>query len=478
MRLPPTEKARRGAPLAAVEKELPAASMAEKPDWWPDWDAVIWPEYAVNVCSTPIALAMAAHPRYSTAQLQELRIIRVSDGTVVYQDNSLRHVPLVSDDAISTREHQYTFKLNLGWQPHGSYEIRALFRLTINGVVTEKYVGAVFFFIQSDSACDVAPDALLMYSSFTSQAYNHFGGSSFYRPFAQTLPEGHSGIRRISLNRPLVRLAPYHTLAVMFEFEKLLRESNLEYNAIDSEYLHKCQMKAINKCRHLVIVGHDEYVTGTQRDVLLQYLENGGRMSIFGGNFCWWEAHYEPSRFLSVKNFRRDENSPADLDRWDSRGGRIELARHFGLSFHEGGYPVQRRITEDRLKKIGWTSEQYTKAAGMEVIDPNHPIFEGTGLLAGNTFGAQEGLMLVEIDGATERDSDNEIFPDRQQLARGWVVDGGGKLRNVATIAEVTFPSGGRLLHLGSIGWYRAIVKDPVCRKIAENVLRYQGTSL
>ena len=449
----------------------------------PHWEAVVWPEYIVNVCGAPVSLAAAAHPRHSSARLKEIAIIRVFDQTTIYSDRNSYCVPLVSDEDIAANKCSYPIILNIGPQDCGSYEIRATIELTRGSNVSVYSITDIFFFVQ-DSGTEIsvattregahrplaAADIMLLYPSFTSQAYNYFSGYNFYHPSLAVLPER----RRIFVNRPQLSQVPsYHTPKVVFPFEKSLQKKKLSFNVMDSEYFQIYGYNAIASYQQLVVIGHDEYISATQRAALRQYLHSGGRISIFGGNFCLWKVDYEISRYLSVHKIEGARGTMGD-DRWRFVDREHPVAGDFALSFDDGGFPVQRRIKEDQLQEIGWTSEQYNQSSGMEVIEPDHPIFEGTNLSEGEIFGHADMLMQVEIDGALERPK--EVFANRKILARGWVATGGAtRIRKVGTIAEATFPGGGRVLHLGSIGWFEAIEGDPVCRKIAENVVRYQG---
>jgi hypothetical protein len=43
----------------------------------------------------------------------------------------------------------------------------------------------------------------------------------------------------------------------------------------------------------VVRVGHDEYWTGEMRDAIDEYVERGGRVARFAGNFMW-QTRFEP----------------------------------------------------------------------------------------------------------------------------------------------------------------------------------------
>ncbi len=282
----------------------------------PAWNAVVWPEYIINACGAPISLAAAAHPRYSSARLTEITVIRVIDKMTIYSDRNTYSVPAISDERIAANECSYPITLNIGEQECGSYEVSATVELTKGSHVTIFPIKEVFFFIQkgkdkdplsaaledpsghsrSDRPCERAK-IILLYPSFTRQAYNHFAGYSFYRPTFDVLP----GRRRIFVNRPPCSNEPiYHTPKVIFPFENLLRTKKISFNITDSEHFHNHGLDAIISYRQLVVIGHDEYISIKQRNALREYLLVGGRISIFGGNFCWWKVDYETSRHLSV----------------------------------------------------------------------------------------------------------------------------------------------------------------------------------
>lgn len=446
----------------------------------PRWDILVWLVDVVVRPGAAISLAAAAHPRYSAAILRELEIVRKFDGQVVYASSTPITIPIIDDEAIIANKYRYSITLDIGECEAGVYELRALAELrTLSGDLQEQTATALF--LMRAKHADV--ETVLLYPSFTAQAYNYFGGYSFYRPVPKLLP----GRRRISVKRPQLPVQisrqPYHSPKVICSFENLLREQGISFDIIDSEYLHNNRENALRACRHLVIVGHDEYVTPEQRTALKNFLHNGGRISLFGGNFCWWKIAYDEQRCISVHKVTRDPalDDEKRLGAWCRVHPAGTPAIDFGLTFEEGGYALREKCDLEKALSLGLNAEQYERSSGMQVIRPDHAIFRGTGLSGGDCFGHRHDLNAVEIDGmrlddtgAADLSNVSGIAPNTHFLAKSWLLKSSGVPANVATMAEVPYPRGGRFLHLGSIGWYYAIQHDPVCRLIAKNVLRYQ----
>lgn len=135
--------------------------------------------------------------------------------------------------------------------------------------------------------------------------------------------------------------------------------------------------------RLLLNVGHDEYWTESLRDAVETYIQGGGNAAFFGANLCWWRIHVVDGGAGIVCH----QGGPRGaLDHWWSPTGanRPENALT-GVSYRHGG---------------GWWDGP-RQSAGYFVQRPNHWVFAGTGLRAGQAFGVDTCPPLVgyECDG-------------------------------------------------------------------------------
>jgi hypothetical protein len=143
----------------------------------------------------------------------------------------------------------------------------------------------------------------------------------------------------------------------------------------------------------LVVVGHDEYHSWEMRDAFETFLERGGNIARFGGNYLW-QVRYEDDGATQVC-FKRAEADPVwDTDqarsvstRWDHPAIGRPVAHTMGLTgsagvYHRFGTAVPRG------------------AGGFTIYRPEHWSFEGTDLYYGDVLGgAPSYIAAFEVDG-------------------------------------------------------------------------------
>ncbi|RRH94114.1 hypothetical protein EH240_27835 [Mesorhizobium tamadayense] len=149
---------------------------------------------------------------------------------------------------------------------------------------------------------------------------------------------------------------------------------------------------AAYKC--VVFVGHDEYWTWEMREAIEQYMDSGGNVARFAGNFgwqirledngitqvCYKDRAFEKDPLAGTKDERR-----LATDWWDPRVGwpgeqTFGLNTHFGLFAGVGGMAA---------RGLG----------GFTVYDPNHWAFEGLYLGYGDVIGSEAQIFGYEVDG-------------------------------------------------------------------------------
>lgn len=142
----------------------------------------------------------------------------------------------------------------------------------------------------------------------------------------------------------------------------------------------------------VAFVGHDEYWSWEMRDRVEAYVDAGGRVARFAGNFMW-QVRLEDHVQISFKDF-----APAlDPEAADPASRRI--AAHWA-------HP---RVARPGAETFGLNGEQgvYALAGGMmahapggfTVYRPEHWVFAGSGLGYGDMFGAQARIFGYEVDG-------------------------------------------------------------------------------
>lgn len=267
---------------------------------------------------------------------------------------------------------------------------------------------------------------LLVLATNTWNAYNTWGGRSLYtggdqvsfrRPFARGMlcrPEAERDDRKA---RPVrwdeepdpdglvyqeYRNARGYPAAIgssgWFTFERRFVEwaesagYSFDY-AVSSDL--DAEPAALDGYGLMVSVGHDEYWSAPQRDVLEAHLRGGGGLASFSGNTMFWQVRIidDGAAMLGHKySAHRTDPVMSDGDRRTMTGmwadpvvGRPETAvlgagSAWGL-YHRFGRATARGV------------------GGFVVYRDDHWLFEGTGLRYGDVLGGRDGVVGYETVG-------------------------------------------------------------------------------
>jgi hypothetical protein len=127
----------------------------------------------------------------------------------------------------------------------------------------------------------------------TWQAYDSWGGRSLY-----TFRDGH-GSNHVSFDRPYV-----HGEQDMFNWEYQAVRF-LEREGYDVSYTTDVDVDAnppeLQRHRLFMTLGHDEYWTKTERDVIQAARDAGTNLAFIGGNIGYWQLRYEDNRRTLVE---------------------------------------------------------------------------------------------------------------------------------------------------------------------------------
>jgi len=259
----------------------------------------------------------------------------------------------------------------------------------------------------------------------------------------------------------------------------------------------------------VVMVGHDEYWTWEMRDAVDAYVEAGGRIARFAGNFMWQTRLEDGGRRQVCYKYRARGEDPvyrsADPSRTTTSWEAAEVGRPgaatFGLNATRGLY-------------AGWGGCAPRGVRGFPVYRPEHWAFSGTGLFYGDVLGSEGHVFGYEVDGLDYVIRDGlpeptgiEGTPDGLTIlalglsslveesadlpAEGrFLSDEDGRFcaevligRDDAAALEkvkrgagmiVTFPRGrGEVFHAGSCEWVAGLLRrDAMVEKVTETVLR------
>jgi hypothetical protein len=144
----------------------------------------------------------------------------------------------------------------------------------------------------------------------------------------------------------------------------------------------------------VVCVGHDEYWTWEMRDAIDGYVERGGRVARFAGNFMWQTRLESGGKRQVCYKYRARAEDPVfkspDPSRTSGSWEAPEIARRgaetFGLNATSGLY-------------AGWGGCAPRGVRGFPVYRPEHWAFAGTGVYYGDLLGADGHAFGYEVDG-------------------------------------------------------------------------------
>jgi hypothetical protein len=320
---------------------------------------------------------------------------------------------------------------------------------------------------------------LLQLSTHTYNAYNNWGGFSLYAYNGQGGNQGH----RVSYLRP-----PESQFSSWEQAFVQWAESSgytLDYAANGDLESHPEILAAY---KLVLSVGHDEYWSGPMRDHLEKFITNGGNVAFFSGNTCCWQVRAEDNGTALTCWKQNVQQDPVFVAR-KSQATLATLWSH---------HLVQR--PENQLTGVGFLWGGYHKSHGQlmdasgafNVHRPDHWIFEGTQLKAGDAFGAKDTIVGYECDGCeltwkdglptpTYRDGTPPSFqilasapaqwhPDDCEWYERW--EPGRKGNAVLGV----YTRGGTVFTCGSTDWSHGLRgRDPIVERITRNILDRLG---
>ncbi|MBP1860608.1 N,N-dimethylformamidase beta subunit family domain-containing protein [Rhizobium herbae] len=366
----------------------------------------------------------------STASSCRLEIVRDGDvQTSVYGTDDIATAWQETPDQVSVTgcgwEPTFTFQIHDSW-PSGAYRIT----LTAEGR-DGKPIRCHHLIIVLPNAGSKPGRILQVAATGTWTAYNTWGGSNHYQGI--TGPNRDQFATTVSIERPLCRGfvvlpddAPRVPLEVNLPPGTVPRYPHMEWAfangyskkyassgwaSYDSQFFRWAEQQGYGvdlASQHelhfnpgilddydcVVFVGHDEYWTWEMRDAVDAYVDRGGRVARFAGNFMWQtRLEDEGQRQVCYKYIARKEDpvyQSGDVTRATNSWEAPEIGRPgaltFGLNATSGVY-------------AGWGGCAPRGVRGFPVYRPGHWAFAGTGLFYGDLLGADSHIYGYEVDG-------------------------------------------------------------------------------
>jgi hypothetical protein len=479
----------------------------------------------------------------TTAVRYDLTIVR--DGArpqVVHRAEGLsgRFYPAPADCSVAGCGWPVEFELAIppDWRS-GGYLVEAVARGQDGAAFAQHHL-----FLVRAAAGEEAP-LLLVAATGTWTAYNDWGGSNHYEGI--TGPEGKLYSPVLSLDRPLSRgfvclppgaprvpprealppgappRYPHMEWAYANGFSKKyasagwasyerpfvcwLEEQGYRVDLASLTDLH-FNPNLLNAYKCVLFVGHDEYWSWDMRDAVDAYLEGGGRVARFAGNFLWQIRLEDEGRTQVCYKYRARAEDPfyggpeahLTTNCWEAPEVGRPGALTFGLNATRGMYS-------------NWGGMTPRGAGGFTVYRPGHWAFAGSDLYYGDVFGAVSRIFGYEVDGLDHVVKDGLPFATEDSGApEGLEILALGLATNVEEdhgnpdhmpfvadddarfIAEtlhgeaspealdkvargngmmVSFPKGkGEVFHAGTCEWVAGLIdRDPFVERITRNVL-------
>ncbi len=371
----------------------------------------------------------------------------------------------------------FTFKIGKNW-PSGYYAIRfGKSRTTVNEEQL-KNPNEIFFVVRS-AAPGKNAKILLQLATNTYNAYCNWGGYSLYAYNGLYKIQG----RRVSFDRPIYGQFSRWELPFVVWAEQ--NGYAIDY-AVNSDL--EFHPEILKHYKLVLSVGHDEYWSSPMRDNLEKFIADGGNVAFFSGNTCCWQVRSEENGRALTCWKQMFQNDPY-----------FATGNHKLLSSLWSHHLVNR--PENQLTGVGFLWGGYRKSHGQFITEraeftahrPDHWLFEGTKVKAGDKFGGgdKDGKNKVvgyECDGCelewkdglpypTHRDGTPKDFtvvatcparwhPDDCEWYERWE-----KGRTGQSVIG-TYTKGGTVVTVGTTDWPHGLRgNDPVVVRVTKNVL-------
>lgn len=234
-----------------------------------------------------------------------------------------------------------------------------------------------------------------------------------------------------------------------------LEREGFAYDLYAEAHLHDGTLP-LDAYKVLIIAVHPEYWSREMyRRVKDWVFHRGGRLMYLGGNGLNCEIEFLPDGRMRCLSHLRSVNG--------------ELGGHSADGSVEYESRMHRTLeSEASLLGVVCTSAGIMTSAPYKVIDPDHWIFEGTGLNKGDEFGYN--TLHERVPGGASGHETDKRSPSSPAntllLAKGTNPDDGG---SEITIHEPN--PGAAVFSVGSITWVSALFPDPHVSRITRNVL-------
>ncbi len=276
----------------------------------------------------------------------------------------------------------------------------------------------------------------------TWQAYNDWGGSSFYKyNLNKKIKKTNTNI--LHMHRPNRSSSPFeksgHLADQEIYFYKWIKENKYNYSTIDDLDLHNNYN--LSKTKILVINNHSEYWTENMLTNLQNYLSGGGNLVNLSGNNIFWKSVINNYRIETIKH----------------------LSSH-SLANEKSGMWRYLNKSESGTLGSSYDTRGFKTFAPYKVKLKDHWSLKGSNLSLDGFFG-YNNLTKTHASGYETNKIDNFSPKNIELIAKGTNINNGG--------ADMTYyinNSGGKIFSTGSISYCSCLQTDLTCSKILKNI--------
>jgi len=291
---------------------------------------------------------------------------------------------------------------------------------------------------------------LILSASNTWNAYNEWGGASFYH----FLEKNNCHLKTapiLSFHRPNTAVSAlyrnFHIGASETMLTDWLNAHSFNYDVICDEDLSN-HPEILSHYQVLLIAMHSEYWTLDMLNNVKSYIDNGGRVMNLGANTCYWKVTMKGHELEVRKDYSKHQQSGEDGGHWRDLG--FPEGPIFGVQFDEAGHN---------------TFQPY------KALNTAHWIFAHTSLHDGDLFGAHNlfgGASGWETDKQSDDAPLNTIL-----LAKGTntAFSGDTSYAGGACMVYHENSAGGAVFSSGSISYTGSLGRDSDIDQITLNVL-------
>ncbi len=274
-----------------------------------------------------------------------------------------------------------------------------------------------------------------------------------YPPLSFDRPEPNNTVGRDEeVSDPIRGRQQCHLAAAEWRLLAWMEREGYDYDLYAEGQLHSGELN-LDAYKVLVLSTHPEYWSAAMYDRVKAWVfDRGGKLMYLGGNGL---------------------NCEVELPGDGTMRCRTQVLGHGGVPDPAGGLAPESRFgrtheSEANLLGVVFTEAGVMTAAPYEVLEPDHWVFRGSGLAAGDLFGRVS--LHERIPGGASGHETDKRSPSSPEgtilLARGLNPGEGG-----AEIVLHETGSGGAVFSVGSITWPACILVDPGVSSVTGNVL-------